>query len=690
MHGPFLLMLFMISLLPAAARPQGDKTYEIVSLRFEGNETFGDGELEELISTRESPGFFGRLMNSISENLGRARQFYDPLVLQDDIGILRQFYADNGFSSVSVDTTLSFSQEDTDVEILVRITEGFRSKIDRITYAGLSRVAPAVKTGIAEDPLIRKGDPFQKTLIEEEIRRVRELLLNEGYAKNMFLRDSSAARRLLSTGNYDVILRFVPGIRYRFGEISVTQDSSAGHNVSQEVFLKQLDYVPGDYFSEAKRRSSERNLNRLGIFTQASIAVAVPPDSVSTGTVKSLIDVRIADKHELSPELTISDEDKAFNIGTGLVYVQRNFLGGARTFTAGLRFRTQTIPAFPDYFAVNTDAVSNLDLSFEIQQPYIFTNKVKGSWTFSLILDKQKLYRQEILKNTFRISDRLGRYTDGFLDWTLQKVRLQRNTSITLDLANPEIKEQYDALLALEKDVQFNSILSFTMQRDLTNDIFSPSAGFIHAITLEESGLLPLAIGTPKREFTQFYRGIVLGRWFFDLSKDRFSIIGVKLKGGLEQKYGESASDTSRVIPQTHRFFAGGGGSVRGWPSRGLIASGIPELGGNLSLEGTIELRTNLFRGLRQDILDHLWVVAFVDAGNVWPELGDYHVRNLAIASGIGLRYDTFFGPFRVDFGFRVYDPGNPDPRRRWIQRRKFFGETVADGVLHFGIGHAF
>jgi len=388
----------------------------------------------------------------------------------------------------------------------------------------------------------------------------------------------------------------------------------------------------------------------------------------------------------------MSDEDKEFNIGTGLVYLQRNFLGGGRTFTTRLRFRTQTLREFPDFFDVNSEAISNLELSFEILQPYVFTNKIKGTWTFSLIMDKQVLYRQEIVKNTFGFSDRLGVYTYGYLDWTLQRVRLQRNTSIELDLTDPVIAQQYQALLVLEKEVQFNSILSFTIQRDKTNDLFSPSAGFVHALTLEESGLLPLLLkeAQPDIPFTQFYRVIGLGRWFFDLTTDRFSILALKLKAGLEEKYGESHSDTSRVIPQTHRFFAGGGGSVRGWNSRGLISSGIPEFGGNLALEGTIELRTNLFRTGEQDILDHIWVVAFLDAGNVWPLISEYRLVDVAIATGLGIRYDTFFGPFRVDFGIRIYDPGYSDPAKRWITERKFFGETLNDGVLHFGIGHAF
>lgn len=688
----FLIILLTLGTGVATGQEESGGRFEISSLSFSGNDGFTDGELLERMTTRETPGFFGLFFHSISESFGSGRQYFDPLTLGDDISNLQIFYEDNGYSNAAIDTTISFSIEERSVAILISIDEGYRSLIDTVAYEGLLDVAGEVWTGVLDDPVIEKGDPFQRTLLEEEVKRVRAILANEGYPNNRIVRDSSAAYRILSNGNYRIALTFDLGKRYRFGEVIITQDTFEEDRVEEDVIIQQLDYEPGDYYSESDWRSSEQNLNRLGIFSQATIQADVPHNSLPSDSVVSRITVRPAERNELLPEVTISDEDKEFNIGAGLAYVRRNFFGGARTFTARLRFRTQTLRAFPEYFNVNSEAVSNLDLSFEILQPYIFSNKIKGSWTFSLILDKQKLYRQEIVKNTFGFSDRLGTYTYGYLDWTLQRVKLQRNTSIALDLTDPVIAQQYQALLALEKDVQFNSILSFTIQRDKTNDLFSPSAGFVHALTLEESGLLPLLLkeAQPDVPFTQFYRVVALGRWFFDLTPDRFSILALKLKGGFEEKYGESRSDTTRVIPQTHRFFAGGGGSVRGWTSRGLTSSGIPEFGGNLALEGTIELRTNLFRSLRQDILDHLWVVAFLDFGNVWPLIEQYRFSDVAMATGLGFRYDTFFGPFRIDFGIRVYDPGNPDPQRRWITQKKFFTETLSDGVLHFGIGHAF
>jgi len=81
--------------------------------------------------------------------------------------------------------------------------------------------------------------------------------------------------------------------------------------------------------------------------------------------------------------------------------------------------------------------------------------------------------------------------------------------------------------------------------------------------------------------------------------------------------------------------------------------------------------------------------VEFVDAGNVWQEAKDFRVRQIAIAAGVGIHYDTFFGPFRIDWGFRVYNPAEPTGRQ-WISQRQLFGQTFKEAIFHFGIGNAF
>ena len=95
--------------------------------------------------------------------------------------------------------------------------------------------------------------------------------------------------------------------------------------------------------------------------------------------------------------------------------------------------------------------------------------------------------------------------------------------------------------------------------------------------------------------------------------------------------------------PPDRLFFAGGGGSVRGYEYQSL--SPRDELnrpkGGRSLIETSFELR---YRAN-----DTLGYVAFIDAGaagsNVEPPIDD-----MKLGAGVGLRYYTAFGPLRADF----------------------------------------
>jgi outer membrane protein insertion porin family len=184
-----------------------------------------------------------------------------------------------------------------------------------------------------------------------------------------------------------------------------------------------------------------------------------------------------------------------------------------------------------------------------------------------------------------------------------------------------------------------------------------------------------------------------MGRWYQDLTSTGYNILALKLKAGDEDKYGESRSRPVS-IPLNRRFFAGGSGSIRGWRARelGAMPDALVPFGGNFEFEGSVEMRVNHFRGfgkLGYLRLDNIWGVYFLDFGNLWSNIADFRARDIAVAAGIGFRYDTYFGPFRLDYGIRVYDPKEAAGKQT-IFKRRFFGETLSNGVFHFGIGHAF
>jgi outer membrane protein insertion porin family len=676
----------------------GTQKFEINAITFEGNRSLAANELLAQMTTRVTPGFLNKFLhNTISEKLGRKNEYLSTVTLGGDVRRLRTYYENRGFFGAAIDTSLTYHREGGDVDITVRIVEGYRALIDTLRYEGIVNAPGTVWTDIHSSPRIVERDPYNAQLLEEEVVRVLQILANTGYPNARYLRESSRATRYASTGNCCVLLRFDLGRVYFFGPITIRQEidsvrsSGFRDDITDEILLHQLTYVPGKRYSIEDSVSSASNLNRLGIFDLRSMDMRVPRRTDSAVTVPTSILIRPKDKHELGPELLVSDEDGALNLGAGIGYTQRNFLGGARLFTMSLRFRTQKLSQFPDYFGLNNYSVSNLDLTAELVQPYVFSNRIKGSWSFSYILDKEIPYLQNIFQNKFGFTNKFTETTSGFLDWTLESVTSAKNDSFYVGSSNLLVQQQ----IRLLQQQQFNSILAFTIQRDVSNDLFSPSDGSITSAEFDEAGLFPLLLQGvfPNLPISQFYRVILTGRWYTEAAPHRFSILAFKLKAGFEDKYGGARSDTNIVIPQTHRFYAGGGNSIRGWNSRDLIAGGSSayagQLGGNLDLEAGVELRTNILQSLRDGIFDKIWLVQFVDAGNVWTRMRDFCPNTAAIAAGIGIRYDTFFGPFRVDWGFRIYNPAEP-PGQQWITQRQLFGQTFKEAIFHFGIGNAF
>ena len=110
-------------------------------------------------------------------------------------------------------------------------------------------------------------------------------------------------------------------------------------------------------------------------------------------------------------------------------------------------------------------------------------------------------------------------------------------------------------------------------------------------------------------------------------------------------------------VPASRRFYAGGGGSVRGYAYQAVgprLADDTPQ-GGLSLLEVSLEAR--------RQITDRWGVVAFVDAGSVGEDQipsGD----NLSVGIGVGVRYDLGFGPIRADVAF----PLDTDKRDAGVQ----------------------
>ncbi|MGE7369658.1 autotransporter assembly complex protein TamA [Neorhizobium sp. NPDC001467] len=113
-------------------------------------------------------------------------------------------------------------------------------------------------------------------------------------------------------------------------------------------------------------------------------------------------------------------------------------------------------------------------------------------------------------------------------------------------------------------------------------------------------------------------------------------------------------ADGLASIPATRRFYAGGGGSVRGYSYREIS----PYNDNGDALGGRSYLLTSLEARIK--ITDTIGIVPFLDVGTVATEIvPDF--SDIRMGAGIGLRYGTPFGPLRIDFALPLdrYEGGS-------------------------------
>jgi hypothetical protein len=190
------------------------------------------------------------------------------------------------------------------------------------------------------------------------------------------------------------------------------------------------------------------------------------------------------------------------------------------------------------------------------------------------------------------------------------------------------------------------------------------------------------------------------------------------LNFGIIQAFGNSAE-----APFSETFYAGGANSIRAYPVRGIGPGAVAVTGsrqvsyllqnGDLKFVGNLEYRPRLFGNLEGAI--------FLDVGNVWlrqvesfnfdealaegytledaaemSSVMDYIEENakfktsrfleqLAVGTGIGLRYNLGFLAIRLDWGIAIHAPYDTGKNGYFNINR--FSEAQ---TLHFAVGYPF
>ena len=176
---------------------------------------------------------------------------------------------------------------------------------------------------------------------------------------------------------------------------------------------------------------------------------------------------------------------------------------------------------------------------------------------------------------------------------------------------------------------------------------------------------------------------------------DRNQSLAARVAAGCVWSYGNMLS-----APYTEQFYIGGANSVRAFAARSIGPGGYAPANaetdkygfinhvGDIRLEANVEYRFHLIADLHGAV--------FLDAGNIWllradagrPD-GEFSLKKfpeqIALGTGLGLRYDLDFLVFRLDCGVGLHDPSK-------LYRNGYYNiGKFKDGLaLHFAIGYPF
>jgi outer membrane protein insertion porin family len=409
-----------------------------------------------------------------------------------------------------------------------------------------------------------------------------------------------------------ILLEAEPGPVFRFGQIQVQGSGS----VTGKTFLRRLGLKQGQpYHGQAFDAA-------LGRLWETSAFEDIDPvfEPRADGTLDVMFKIEEAPAKQISTTIGYGQWDQGF---VSLNYSDRNFLGSLNRFSLDGFLSTKS------YGLVAT-----------LSDPWLFFSGVTGTSRASYTRRETPAYKSTVyggallLEKTSTLRNQTG-WSAG-LEW--------RDTSDSTVFAD-------DQLDGAPVDYRLGAV-SFSQTFDRRNDPLMPMKGFF----LSWDGLLASEVLLGDVSFARL-RG--QATYYLPLQKIQTGRIFVPFfvvnhRAGIIAPFAGTKN-----VPVQERFFLGGPNSIRSFQLDGMAprdSEGQPG-GGLLSLLVNAELQIPVFRAL--------YLVGFVDVGNLAPTSGTFAWDDTRVAGGLGARFYTPLGAVRLDYGYNLIR-GEGDPTGAW------------------------
>jgi len=554
----------------------------------------------------------------LSESGFFSKQLYTKAQHQSDAESLRHFYREAGFRNAKVSPVVQFDDFDKLSWLLFKIDEGIRTRIDHIELIGNTNLSTVE---LIKATRMTLGLPYTDTRVQEGTE---DLLA--AYAASGFIYAEIEPRLRFSQekesvqGKVIVSYHISEGEQVHLGAITLEGNlRTQAHIIERELLIQKGEpYAPGLILD------SQRAIYQTGLFSSVRFETLDTADTAGQKPVQN-ITLLLHERASISVEFGGGYADRERFRGFFQIS-HRNLWGSNRQ----LSLRGEGSEVEERYF-------------LNYKEPWFFNKNVDARITLAHLNLEEVSFDLKTFSGVVGVNINFSKRLKASLLY-----QLERNEILNVDATAQQAPE----------DLGFFTIatLNPSLIYDTRDDVFNPTSGTLSSIIFRNGAKI---LGSE----IQLIKLTLQSRWYHRVSKK--IVFAFSARGGIAFRFAETAS-----VPITERFFLGGRNTVRGYDQDELgvegetLVNGSPT-GGNTMLVLNEEIRVRLPKSFG--------MVLFFDHGNVWLSRRQIDPSDIKSSVGIGLRYNTPIGPFRLDWGYKLNREVSEDP---W--------------AIHFTLGHAF
>ncbi|MCB0805899.1 MAG: BamA/TamA family outer membrane protein [Bacteroidales bacterium] len=671
----------------------------------------------------------------------------EPPVLLEDVDqdnvsqLMKEKAFNRGHFKPVVTQTTNTKEKKASVEYTIRVNQPYR--IDSVYFPPDSNTLMKKIINTCDESLLENGGIYDLGNIDQERQRIRQYLLNKGYyyfSPSYLFYEADTTNGGKNVDLYLKLKKDIPHkslIPYRINNIYVYSNYSLEDTTSTSctdtLWVDEMNYISridrfraeeitnvvflkkGEIYNRLDHEKTISRLIGMNAFKFVNIRFEETTLSDSLAGGLNMFIYLTPDKiHSVRAEVKgIAKSNNFAGPGLEVTYLNRNIFRGAEllTVTAHGNWETQ--------IGGNRENLNSyeLGLNTRLQYPRLET-------PFNLTKNQQKFVPTTNIDLGYNFHHRVKYYTAHSLNtgfgYTWKNALTSRNDLTIIGIEYYQLNnttELFDEKLdanpylasTFEDQFMIGPKYSYTynnlVKNDLQNNFYFQGRtdmsglivnGIMQAIDAAGKGNQPTdkLFGSLYAQYFKIDGDVRFYQNFKNQSKMVYRFFA-----GVGFPFGRS-----QTLPYVKQYYSGGTNGIRAFRARELgpgdyyppdsVNSVFFEQTGDIKLEGNVEYRFPIQGPLKGAF--------FVDAGNIWLinetedrpgsqfGFGSFY-KEIAVGTGLGLRFDLSFLVLRLDLAFPLRKPWLAEGER-WVADDIFGykGWGRENLVLNIAIGYPF